>query len=306
MDFTGTVIASFGRHVLVRDPEGRERRARPATRRLSVVSGDAVRCTAEDPSGEALVVALEPRRTALYRANSRGGSEIVVANLTLLLVVLAPVPEPDLFLVDRYLCAAASTALRATLLVNKCELGLDVALRRELAAFERIGYRAIECSARLGLGVGALLEACAGATAALVGQSGVGKSSLVSGLAPQMQVATGELAREQHGRHTTTASRLYDLGHGGALIDSPGVRDFAPALEQLEPASLGFIEIAELAGACRFSDCRHLGEPDCAVRSAAASGALHARRYESYRRLRRLRDSLSAARGPAKPRRRST
>jgi ribosome biogenesis GTPase len=136
-----------------------------------------------------------------------------------------------------------------------------------------------------------------GTRAALVGQSGVGKSSLVRRLLPQAEVAVGALVREEEGRHTTTAARLFDLPQGAALIDSPGVRDFAPAVSALDERTLGFPEVERLAGGCRFKDCRHLREPGCAVRAAAQDGSWHARRYESYRRLRRLRDRLSATRG---------
>ena len=108
--------------------------------------------------------------------------------------------------------------------------------------------------------------------------------------------------RAEEGRHTTTASRLFDLPNAAALIDSPGVRDFAPAAAALDERTLGFLEVERLAPGCRFADCRHLREPGCAVRAAAESGALHARRYESYRRLRRLREELNAARGPQRRR----
>ncbi len=132
--------------------------------------------------------------------------------------------------------------------------------------------------------------------AALVGQSGVGKSSLVRRLLPQAEVAIGELVREEEGRHTSTAARLFDLPHGAALIDSPGVRDFAPAVSALDERTLGFPEVARLAAGCRFADCRHLREPGCAVRSAAEDGAWSPRRYESYRRLWRLYEQLRATR----------
>jgi ribosome biogenesis GTPase len=103
--------------------------------------------------------------------------------------------------------------------------------------------------------------------------------------------------RAEEGRHTTTAARLFELPQGAALIDSPGVRDFAPAVSTLDERTLGFPEVARLAPACRFKDCRHLREPGCAVRAAAEDGSWHARRYESYRRLRRLRARLSELRG---------
>ena len=104
--------------------------------------------------------------------------------------------------------------------------------------------------------------------------------------------------REEEGRHTTTASRLFDLPGGGSLIDSPGVRDFAPAIDRLDSTYLGFIEVARLAPECRFADCRHMREPGCAVIAAVAAGTMHPRRYESYRRLRRLFEELTQARGP--------
>lgn len=297
------MVATFGRHMTVRAADGRLLRARPFGRSLTVVCGDAVRCQADPRHDELHVVEVLPRRSALYRATARGGFEPVVANLQRLLVVLAPLPAPDLFVVDRYLAAASSAHIEATLVVNKEELGIDAALAAELDVYTTAGYTTLRCSAASGAGVGALLATIpAGAAAALVGQSGVGKSSLIARLLPGEQVAIGELVREEEGRHTTTASRLFDLPEQRALIDSPGVRDFAPAIDSLEPRSLGFVEVERLAARCRFPDCRHMREPDCAVQAAAAAGTFHPRRYESYRRLRRLREELSAARGPERRR----
>jgi ribosome biogenesis GTPase len=141
----------------------------------------------------------------------------------------------------------------------------------------------------------------AGKISVLVGQSGVGKSSLVNALLPAAltQIETGGLMREEEGRHTTTASRSYPLDSGGTLIDSPGVRDFAPAIEQLDAQTLGFPEVDRLAAECRFQDCKHMQEPACAVIAAVQAGALWPRRYESYRRLRRRYSDLIEARGPA-------
>ncbi len=143
-------------------------------------------------------------------------------------------------------------------------------------------------------GIQPLQLALRGHTTILVGQSGVGKSSLTRLVTDEaIDIAIGELMREEEGRHTTTASRLYDCRGGGRIIDSPGVRDFAPAIEDLEPATLGFREVAQLAPQCRFLDCRHMQEPGCAVRARGGrSGAMDARRYESYRRLRRLYEQL--------------
>jgi ribosome biogenesis GTPase len=299
--FAARVTATFGRHLLVRDSSGKELRARPFGRGLSVVCGDDVRCRS-DSHEEIHALEVIPRRTALYRSNLRGQTEAVVANLTRLLVVLAPIPAPDLFVVDRYLAAAASGGIAGTLVVNKTELGIDADLRTQLEVFAMAGYPWIACSVRATAGMDALLDACAGHTAALVGQSGVGKSSIVKWLIPNAEVETGALVRAEEGRHTTTASRLFNLPRGGHLIDSPGVRDFAPAVDRLDERSLGFMEVERLAGGCRFADCRHMREPGCAIRSAVESGGMDARRYESYRRLRRLYEELIAARGPERRR----
>ncbi|HTV79832.1 MAG TPA: ribosome small subunit-dependent GTPase A [Steroidobacteraceae bacterium] len=292
MTFTARIIAAFGRHLVVRDAQGVERSARPFGRRLQVVCGDQVSCELDARHDEAHVTAVLPRDSCLYRTNLRAAEEAVVANLTLMLVTLAPVPAPDFFMIDRYLAAAASAGIRASLVLNKCELPWPPELCGELQAYAAVGYAHVAVSARTSLGIAALGAACAGDIAVFVGQSGVGKSSLVARLVPEADVRTGELMRTQEGTHTTTASRLYDLAAGGHLIDSPGVRDFAPALARLEPTSLGFLEVAQRAPHCRFDDCRHLKEPACAVRAASEAGEISPRRYESYRRLRRLFETL--------------
>jgi ribosome biogenesis GTPase / thiamine phosphate phosphatase len=300
---TGQVIAAFGRHMLVRLEGGVQRRARPFGRALTVVCGDQVRCRVGAHHEELHVLEVINRHHALYRSNLRGMAEPVVANLTQLLVVLAPVPVPDFFVIDRYLAAASSANLPGTLILNKADLPVTAAVAAELAVYAACGYACVSCSAEARSGLDQLRALFgAGSVAALVGQSGVGKSSLVRCLIPGVEIEIGELVRAEEGRHTTTAARLYELEHGGALIDSPGVRDFAPAVESLDERSLGFVEVEKLAPGCRFADCRHLREPACAVRAAAEGGQMHPRRYESYRRLRRLREELTAARGPKKAR----
>lgn len=300
--FQAEVVAAFGRHLLVRDPAGTELRVRPSGRKLSIVCGDRVRC--ERDRTEVLIVEVLPRRSLLARANLRGESEPVVANVTQLVVVVAPLPAADYFIVDRYLCAATAAGIAGTIAVNKSDLDEDASDRDELVAFSQAGYAHCRCSAKSGNGLDELRSALAGQVSVLVGQSGVGKSSLVGALLPDAEVQTGELMREEEGRHTTTASRAYVLGSGGTLIDSPGVRDFAPAIDQLDAKTLGFPELARLAPGCRFQDCQHMQEPACAVIAASESGALSPRRYESYRRLRRRYADLVEARGPKQRNRR--
>jgi ribosome biogenesis GTPase len=281
------VAVTHGQRLLVRTAQGLELPARPSQRRLRPVCGDWVRVEQDSQHDELRVLEVEPRTGTLYRSNARGAGELIAAHLTLLLVVLAPEPKPDLFITDRYLCAARSAGIDALVVLNKCELA-DEALRTELAAFTAAGYRCLEVSALHATGMTQLRESLVGHTAMLVGQSGTGKSSLLRALLPEAQASVGSLARDRTGRHTTTATRLYVLPDGAELLDSPGVRDFAPAIEQLTDATLGFVEVERMADNCRFGDCRHMQEPDCAVRAH-----MNARRYESYRRLRRLCERLS-------------
>jgi ribosome biogenesis GTPase / thiamine phosphate phosphatase len=294
------VTAANRRLLRVRDQAGHEQPARFGRRDLSVVCGDLVRCEFDAQHAELRVAAVEPRHNGLYRSNARGGGELIAANLTQLLVVLAPLPSPDFFVVDRYLCAARCNGIAGIVLLNKRELPLTEDLDRELTAWRAAGVPALRVSAHTGEGIEPLRAQLSGHISMLVGQSGVGKSSLLRTLLPECEAAVGELIRDDEGRHTTTGTRLYALPGGGDLLDSPGVRDFAPAIDHLDPRALGFAEIEALAPHCRFSDCRHLREPGCAVRASVDAGGLGPRRYESYRRLRRLYDRLRTERASAR------
>jgi ribosome biogenesis GTPase / thiamine phosphate phosphatase len=281
------VVASYGRHLLLRTADGSLQAARPQGRSLDIVCGDQVQVQAA--GNELIVDSVEPRRSVLRRSNLRGRSETLAANLTQLAVTLAPNPAPDFFLIDRYLCAAESAGISAIIIANKTDLPEAPALLAELAQFSALGYELFPTQADNAHSTAALLPAFAGHTSILVGQSGVGKSSLSRALAAEaIDVVIGALVRDEEGRHTTTATRLYTCSNGVRLMDSPGVRDFAPAIDDLTPSTLGFREIAALAPQCRFQDCSHLTEPNCAVQAAVQSAAMSPRRYESYRRLRRL------------------
>ncbi len=290
----GRVVASHGRDATVVDDAGRRVHCRLQGRRLAVVCGDRVRWSpAVTEGGAGIVVEVLPRRTCLARIDARGIAEPVAANLTQVVAVLAPVPAPDFGLCDRYLAAAEWNGLSACVVANKCDLpGGDDRLEAVLADYARIGYPVLRASKRLAHGVDALREHLAGGTSVLVGQSGVGKSSLTNALVPGVEAAVAEVTRaSESGRHTTTTSSLYVLPSGGELIDSPGVRDFAPPLPPPRDVAGGFREIAGLAAECRFRDCVHRGEPGCVV---AGADAVTPRRLESYRRLLALAEEMAA------------
>src|SRR5580698_4330804 len=160
MTFTAPIIAGYGRHLIVRDAQGNERAARPFGRKLQVVCGDQVTCELDAHHDEAHVTGVLARDSCLYRTNLRADEEPVVANLTLMLVTLAPLPVPDLFVIDRYLAAAASAGIRATLVLNKCDLPWPRELADELAVYAAIGYTHVEVSAKADTGLQPLRAAC--------------------------------------------------------------------------------------------------------------------------------------------------
>jgi ribosome biogenesis GTPase len=289
---TGTVLASFGRGVLVQTGEG-ILRCGLLGRKLRVVCGDRVLWSYPPSADGPSVESVEPRRNLIERIDSRGRPEPVAANIDRLVIVVAAQPLPDWFLVDRYWAGAELKDLDALILVNKSDLGTD-ALQSQLEEYRKLRLNCLEVSCLSGTGVPDLKALLAGRVNLLVGQSGVGKSSLVNLLAPEAAAQTAELTRDAEGRHTTTTARWYQLDATSALIDAPGVRDFAPPATLARAAERGFVEIHERGAQCRFKDCRHMEEPGCAVRTAVLNQQIAARRYESYRRLFRLYEKLAS------------
>lgn len=290
-----TVVATYSRRMRLRFADGREADARIKGKRLKPVCGDEVIAAPIDGESEWLITSISERFNELSRPNVRGGKEIVAANLDLVLVVAAAVPAPDWFIVDRYLCAAENMPAAAAVVYNKTDLDPDDSATDALAVYDAIGYATIQTSVVAGRNIDRLAELIGSRTAIIVGQSGVGKSALINALAPDAAQQTAEISRKwQEGRHTTVNSVMLPLPGGGAVIDSPGVRDYAPYLQSAAEAAAGYREIAALADRCRFANCRHLREPDCAVKSAVAQGSVDARRYESYRRMQAAVDRLRA------------
>lgn len=281
----GLIVAAHGRRGILQAADGERLPYLVRGRRIRVCCGDRVRYSTTTIGEPAMVTTVTPRSNELQRLAAQGAApESIAANLDRLLVVLAPLPVVDFYLVDRYLCAGRLMAVETALVWNKADLATAPA--DELATYERLGYPVFTASAATGDGVARVAGWIGTGTAALVGQSGVGKSSLMNVLVPEIEVATAALsAASNEGRHTTTAAVLHDLPGGGRLLDTPGVRDFAPAIPAVREISRGFVEIAAFGERCRFNDCSHLRESHCAVQEAVAHGEIDARRFESYRRL---------------------
>ncbi len=289
---SGVVLASFGRGVLVQ-PEsgGAPLHCSLKGRKQRLVSGDRIGWIYQPSHDGPTVESIEPRRNLIERIDLRGRAEPVAANIDCLAVVVAPEPTPDWFLVDRYWAGAELKEIATLLVVNKVDLGV-ASIKSDIDTYRGLGLRCVEMATRTGEGLPELNAALAGAVTLLVGQSGVGKSSIVNTLAPGAAALTAELTRDAEGRHTTTTARRYALSVDSAIVDAPGVRDFAPPASLVRAAERGFVEIHRFSANCRFNDCRHMEEPGCAVR-AAVPEHIAQRRYESYRRLFRLYEKLS-------------
>jgi len=285
---TGLVIVNYGKNLLVEDAAGELFRCVSRRGIGTAVCGDRVRWLLSG-AGEGVVEAIDERRTLLQRTVGHSRHKPLAANIDQVIIEAATEPAFDSFLIDKYTIAAELAAITPLIVINKADLLTDSArldINRLLQDYQAIGFRCLFTSAKYNTGIEAFSAALASRTSILVGQSGVGKSSLIRRLLPELEITTGRLsAASGQGRHTTTATTLYHLPGGGSLIDSPGVRDFH--LGKVDPAELGrgFREFHSWLGQCRFRDCLHQGEPGCAIDKALSEDRISTRRMESYRRL---------------------
>ena len=291
-----TVIATFSRRMRIRLDDRTEAEARIKGKRLKPVCGDRVVVEPLPDETDWLITEIDGRRNELTRPNARGQAEVLASNIDYLLAVAAPEPRADWFIIDRYLCAAELMEVDAGVIFNKVDL-VQGPPSAELDVYRDMGYDVVACSAETGMGIDTVARLLAARRSIIVGQSGVGKSSIINRLIGDEVQRTSEISDKWgEGRHTTVNSVMIDLPGGGAIIDSPGVRDYAPALDSAVLAARGFREIRAAADECRFTNCRHLREPGCEVKARVESGRISPRRYESYKRIVNLTRQLTEGR----------
>ena len=255
-----------------------------------LVTGDSVvwRAATEDRSG--VVVALNERKSLLSRPDQRAQLKPVAANIDYIVVVIAPTPTTYTLLIDRYLVAAEAVGIEPVILLNKTDLLScsedSTSLNKMLSIYTNIGYKVIKASTISRKGLVSLQTLLNKHISVFVGQSGVGKSSLVNALLPNAAIRVGALSESTgKGTHTTTSAKLCHFSTGGALIDSPGIREFGLWHMKANDIINGFREFRPFLGYCRFRDCKHAQEPGCAIQQALNEGKIMAERLNNYWRI---------------------
>ena len=221
----------------------------------------------------------------------RGTLRPVAANIDRIVIVVCPSPRTPVNLIDRYLVATAHDDIKPVILLNKVDL-LEQApgMSQELDEYEALGYEVVRASAKQDDGFKTIVKLVENGNSVFVGQSGVGKSSIIQKLLPDEAIKVGEISEATgKGKHTTTTARLYHIPSGGQLIDSPGIREFGLWHTSEEDLASGFPEIDAEAHHCKFRNCQHTHEPGCAIKTAVAENRILARRLESFL---AIRDSL--------------
>jgi ribosome biogenesis GTPase len=281
----GTLIAAFGRHYEVLLDDGRTITGFPKGKKSPFACGDRVDVELSSLD-QGQILRHQKRRSLLYRSDDYR-QKLIAANVTQLILVVATEPGFADDLLTRALVAAEHEDIKSLIVLNKCDLTEQIANAREnLAPFADLGYPILELSAKGDLTP--LRSHLQGELSVLVGQSGMGKSTLINGLIPGADAATREISSAlDSGKHTTTHARRYQLADmpDSYIIDSPGLQEFGLSHLTVGDIEHSFREFRPLVSECRFRDCRHEAEPGCAVKAAAAAGEIHPRRLEQFIRL---------------------
>ncbi|WP_455374737.1 small ribosomal subunit biogenesis GTPase RsgA [Kaarinaea lacus] len=284
----GRIVAHYGANLDVEDEQHQVHHCLVRANLPPLVCGDQViwQSTGEELG---IITSLAPRTSLLARPDYHGNLKPVAANIDQILIVAAPQPGIDEDTINRYLVAAELTEIKPIIVINKTDLLNDAqqqALSAQMAAYQQIGYEVIYTSTKQLDGLNQLIKELRDKTSIFVGQSGVGKSSLIKIFIPDADIRVGELSKATGlGKHTTSVTVLYHLDQGGEIIDSPGVREFGLGNVSEEQLAEGFVEFSAYLGSCKFKDCKHLQEPDCAIKNAVGAGEIKQQRYDSFQRL---------------------
>ncbi|STO54254.1 ribosome-associated GTPase [Canicola haemoglobinophilus] len=288
----GIVVTRYAAHADVENEQGEIIRCNLRRTLKSVVVGDHVvwrKGKAQLQGVSGVIEAVQPRQNEIARPDYYDGLKPIAANIDRIIIVSAVLPSLSLNIIDRYLVVCESSNIPAIIVVNKADL-LTLEDREEveqqLEIYQKIGYETLLISAKSGENMEKFTALLSQGTSIFVGQSGVGKSSLINHILPEVQAQTGDVSQVSGlGQHTTTSSRLYHLPQGGNLIDSPGIREFGLWHLEQDQITKGYREFQYFLGTCKFRDCKHLHDPGCAIQLAVEEGKIHPLRFENYHRL---------------------
>lgn len=284
---TARIITSYGRRYIVRTPAGQLYDATTRKKRVDFACGDWVDMVVQNAK-QAVIEDFQPRKSLLYRQDA-WKTKLIAANVERLFIVLAAVPSPSEILLQRALLAAEAGEIEPFIVLNKTDLAETALWRERLAFYQDLGYPLIEVSALNS--VEPLRPLLAGYTSIFLGQSGMGKSTLTNALLGETLARTNDIsAALDSGKHTTTHAQLYDLADNTFLIDSPGLQEFGVHHLAVPDLLHYFPDMRHLIGQCRFHNCTHRQEPNCAIKAAVEQGAVVASRLAF---LQRITDELS-------------
>ncbi|KTC91965.1 small ribosomal subunit biogenesis GTPase RsgA [Legionella cincinnatiensis] len=282
----GLVITRFSKHVEVEDNQGNHIRCSIRPNLETLVAGDRVIWQMEGKN-QGVVVSIYPRNSLLAKPTNAGVKKPVAANMTQLVIVIASKPETSWPLLDSYLVMAETLQLHAVILLNKTDLPCEMLQEQLFKSYGNLNYPILLTNKHSSTGLVQLKQVLNHQVSVFVGQSGVGKSSLIASVLPhESNIATQELSEiSELGQHTTSNSRYYHLPSGGALIDSPGVREFSLWHIDMAEIAHGYIEFRPYLSQCKFRNCTHKDTPHCAIIQAVTEGLISAKRYENFIKL---------------------
>ncbi|KTD14697.1 ribosome small subunit-dependent GTPase A [Legionella gratiana] len=282
----GLVITRFSKHVEIEDNQGNHIRCSIRPNLETLVAGDRVIWQMEGKN-QGVVVSLYPRNSLLAKPTNAGVKKPVAANITQIIIVIAPKPEISWPLLDSYLVMAETLQLHAVILFNKTDLPCKTLQEQLFKNYGNLNYPIVLTNKHSSIGLEQLKQVLNHQVSVFVGQSGVGKSSLIASILPhELNIATQELSEiSELGQHTTSNSRYYHLPSGGALIDSPGVREFSLWHIDMAEITRGYVEFRPYLSQCKFRNCTHKDTPHCAIIQAVTKGLISTKRYENFIKL---------------------